>query len=223
MLLLIVPIALAGVIGGAGAAYGAVTGGLDLALPAVVILTGIIYLISLWVSVAFVRAIRDRYNGKAARKIGDELKMATSMLWPAIWISIITAVVVLAGFVLVIIPGIIFSIWYAFAYYEVVLDGERGWKAMQVSKKLVQGRWWATFWRLLAPGIVFGLLFFIAEAIITFLGNIAAAGAGGAAGTIIAIVIAILVGFLSLLITPLSTAAPTILFLELEKTQKAKK
>lgn len=83
----------------------------------------------------------------------DPRKLAEAALkkiWPVLLVAALTALVVLGGFILLIIPGIIFSIWYAFSYYEAVLNDMRGLAALKKSKELVAGRFWAVLWRLAA-------------------------------------------------------------------------
>lgn len=60
--------------------------------------------------------------------------------------------IILAGLLLLfIIPGVIYSIYYAFALYAVVLREKSAGEALNYSKTLVQGQWWRVF------GILAGL------------------------------------------------------------------
>jgi hypothetical protein len=80
-----------------------------------------------------------------------------------IWTSIVTGIMLLIGFVLLIIPGIVFFVWYALATPIVFVENLNGWKALQRSKALVQGRWWRVFGRLLALIVIGWLVAFIAS------------------------------------------------------------
>ncbi len=180
----------------------------------------VIYIASIWVSLGFVRTIALRYEGKPGLEVKEALQWAAPLLWPAIFASILAGLAILGGFILLIIPGIIFSVWFSFVFYAVALDDKRGKEAIKFSKHLVKGRWWSVLWRLIAPGIVFGLLFFIADGIFQFLNGILTSNM--VTGTLPFIVTSIIISLgssiVGLLLTPLSTAAPTILYAELKKT-----
>ncbi len=73
-------------------------------------------------------------------------------------------VIILAGTLLGILGLIItlcltaqFSLWYRFTTFRVLFEGEKGWAAVQSSKRLVKGRWWGILWRVWAPSFVFGV------------------------------------------------------------------
>jgi hypothetical protein len=57
------------------------------------------------------------------------------------------------GFILL-IPGIIFAIWFFFSEYALIFDGFKGVAALKRSKGLVQGYWWAVFGRLILMGLI---------------------------------------------------------------------
>lgn len=50
------------------------------------------------------------------------------------------------GFLLFIIPGIIFIIWFLSGQYVLVSEDLRGFNALLRSKQLIQGNWWRIFW-----------------------------------------------------------------------------
>ncbi|PIR74301.1 MAG: hypothetical protein COU35_03340 [Candidatus Magasanikbacteria bacterium CG10_big_fil_rev_8_21_14_0_10_47_10] len=214
--LLAVPVSLASVTGTLGVDF-AISSMNAVAIGVIVLLLVFIYWFSLWVSNSFVRTIRDIYTGKKPRAISQEMEISIHLLWPSIVILLLSSITILSGFVLLIVPGIIFSVWYAFPFYEVILDGERGWKAMRVSRELVRNHWWGSLWRIMAPGVVFGALFFILELIAQFAGGLVQAQIAPASAATVDIVVLVIIVLLGMLLTPLTTAAPTILFLELQK------
>ena len=171
--------------------------------------------ISLWFSIAFLKAIAARYQKQEAKKLADTLKGSAKLIVPAILAVILVGLIVIGGTLLLIIPGVIFSLWFAFALYAVAIDEQKPMDALKASKALVKGRWWGVFWRLLAPAFVFGIAASIAQWIVALL--------LGPLGNTLAMtyVTGILSMIVSLLFTPLTTAAPTILYLELKKTPMA--
>jgi len=160
---------------------------------------------SIWISIAFIRTMTARYEGKNPLPIKEELNKATKLILPAILVSILTALAV-------IIPGIIFMIWFSFAYYCLILDDKHGVEALKTSKKLVEGRWFGILWRLLAPGFVFAILTAIIQFIVAIpLSPLAENFKLGG------IVLVLITTAISMLLVPLSSAAPTILYLEMRK------
>jgi len=67
-----------------------------------------------------------------------------------LWLSVLVGLATMLGFLLLIIPGIIVSVWFVFAQMTFVQEGLRGVEAMRASRLYVKGRWWKVFGRLLA-------------------------------------------------------------------------
>lgn len=78
---------------------------------------------------------------------------AKKLIGPVFIASFLVGLIVLGGTILLIIPGIIFAVWYAFATYEVIIENKRGMEALGASKKLVSGRWWSILWRFIGPAL----------------------------------------------------------------------
>lgn len=67
------------------------------------------------------------------------------------------------GTILAFIFVVKFSVELAFVKFDFVLADGRGPSTIRHSRALTRGRWWATFWRLVLPYLLFGLGFFIAS------------------------------------------------------------
>lgn len=76
-----------------------------------------------------------------------------------LWLSILVGVVTILGYILFIIPGIIVSVWFAFAQFVFVTENQRGVSAMKASREYVRGKWWKVFGRMLALAGVALLLY----------------------------------------------------------------
>lgn len=74
------------------------------------------------------------------------------------WISILTGLAFLGGTVLLVVPGIIFSVWFSFAAIIFIIEGTKGTEALRSSKELVRGKFWPVLWRWIATYIVYGLI-----------------------------------------------------------------
>lgn len=95
-------------------------------------------------------------NIVAQQKINlDELSRKTmELLWPVFWVGLAVTVIQVVGFVLLIIPGVLFLVWYGFAEMEVVINEQRGLTALQESRALSRGRFFPVLWRLLLGPLV---------------------------------------------------------------------
>lgn len=80
--------------------------------------------------------------------VKEALGVGWKKFWPFLWTSILSALIIIIGLILFIIPGLVFLVWYFFATYIVLFEGESGWTALQKSKKYVQGRFWPLAGRL---------------------------------------------------------------------------
>jgi len=91
---------------------------------------------------------------------GNELalfKEAKNFVFPYIGLALLTALFIILWSLLLIIPGIIFSVFYSFAIYAFFFEGKKGLAAIKRSKQLVKDYFWAVFGRLIFSGIVIWL------------------------------------------------------------------
>ncbi|MBZ9577492.1 hypothetical protein KJA13_00430 [Patescibacteria group bacterium] len=120
---------------------------LPLTLSVMIVLGIMAFVVNLWASIALLYAIKER-----DQKIG--IKESFTKGWSKIlsywWISILVGLITMVGFLLFIIPGIIFSLWFSLAGYVLVSEDIKGMKALFRSKQLIKGYWWKVFWRYLA-------------------------------------------------------------------------
>lgn len=111
---------------------------------------------------AITRAAADAYLGERV-SIGRTYQYALRRLPAILWITILTSIVTLIGFILLIIPGIIAFVRLALAPPVVVVEDVRGTKAIGRSWRLTKGH----FWRLLGLLILSGLIAGVGALIIT--------------------------------------------------------
>ncbi len=65
-----------------------------------------------------------------------------------LWVIILSSLISLVGYALI-IPGLIFATWFAFAPLTILFENTRGLAALQRSRNLIRGRFWSTalrFW-----------------------------------------------------------------------------
>lgn len=76
-------------------------------------------------------------------------------------ISFVYTLLAVLGAILLIIPGVIFMVFYCFAIYAVVFEGHKFEGAFGHSRELVRGYWWAVFGRFVAGGAIVYLAYII--------------------------------------------------------------
>lgn len=87
----------------------------------------------------------------ASGKEPDTAKLPTDawkLLWPFVLVGILQGLVTLGGFLLLVVPGLIFLVWYSFAQQALLIDGKRGLEAMTASRDLCRGRFFTVAWYL---------------------------------------------------------------------------
>lgn len=79
--------------------------------------------------------------------------------------GLLTGLAIAGGLLLLIIPGIIFSYWFAFTTQVVVIENLSGTAALSRSKQLVKGRFWKTVWYTAFPILIVIAYSFIISAV----------------------------------------------------------
>lgn len=133
----------------------------------IILLIGAIYL-SVWGSVALLTAIKER-----AQNIGfkESFTRSRHLIGAFFLTSLLVGLAVFGGLILLIIPGIIFALWFSQATYIVVNEGISGTEALKKSKTYVNGRIGAVLWRGFVIFLVFFLVSFIVGMVSGIFGN----------------------------------------------------
>ncbi len=138
---------------------------LDMYLPSSAMASNVVLIIlfaaslvfAVWVTVALARTMFDCLLAKPT-EWKQTFSNSSNLIWPVIITSFLVTLIVLGGTLLLIIPGIIFAVWYSFTSYVVIFEGAHGLSALRASKALVVGRWWPILWRLAITTLVFSFL-----------------------------------------------------------------
>jgi len=120
---------------------------------------GVTVLVAVVSSLNYIAQIKFLAEGSADADVSilPIYQHASKILFPYIWVVVLTIVSVLAGTVLLVVPGVVVAIWLSFSAIVLVVGDVRGGEALKLSKKYVRGIWTAVFLRLLAAGFL-GLL-----------------------------------------------------------------
>jgi len=146
-----------------------VTGGSIALMFVVLVVYALVYA---WAQGAFVMLF---HRPGSENDVSEAIQGAKPLIGPLWWASVLVGLTVFIGFALLIIPGVIFAVWYSFTTMVVILEGLRGNDAMRKSKSYVQGRWGGIFLRILVLGIVMAIVNAITSQIFDAFGNYASA------------------------------------------------
>lgn len=97
-----------------------------------------------WPIAALIIAVADR-----SLSISEALAAGWKKLWDFLWLFSIIAYVVAGGYLLFIIPGVIFTIWFISSQYILATENIGGMNALLKSKAYVKDRWFDIFIRFL--------------------------------------------------------------------------
>jgi hypothetical protein len=91
----------------------------------------------------------------------DALGKAFSKWGVAVGTSILAGVMLMGLYLLFIVPGIIFSVFWVFVIEVVIVKDLSFKKALDYSKSVVKGRWWKTIWYSIVLSLFSAVIIFI--------------------------------------------------------------
>jgi hypothetical protein len=111
--------------------------------------------------------------------IGRIWRRVGRIIVPLLITTLLVAVAVVVGTVLLIIPGILFYVWFALSSQAIVIENVRYFRAMRRSRQLVLGSWWRVFGILLVIAIAAGFASSIVQLAVIAIFGIVGWGHGG--------------------------------------------
>lgn len=81
--------------------------------------------------------------------VKELFKQSYKKVYGGIWVQILAGLIILAGYLLFIVPGIILSIKYSLALYAYLIEGKKGRSALKRSAELTNGYCWSILRRYL--------------------------------------------------------------------------
>ncbi len=180
---------------------GIITGLLVVASSGLAVVAIAIYLIAATLFTGMVvRLVADVQDGRRDATAGKLLRAAAPVLGQLILVGVVAAIGIMAGFILLVIPGLILLTLWSVAAPVVVIENPGVFPALRRSRLLVRGNGLQVF------AVIMILVVLVGAA-----GNIIDAVAASA-GTGVGIVARVIVGVLS---APLSALAAAVLYFEL--------
>jgi hypothetical protein len=112
------------------------------------------------VGVAGIKAIAGVLENKL-KSVKEIYLYGWKNLWVFSLLSVLVFLTVFGGTILLIIPGIVFAIWFSFSKLVFVNEKLGIVDSMKKSRGLVKGRFWAVMGRLIVFGVFSGLAGFV--------------------------------------------------------------
>lgn len=114
---------------------------------------------TIWMDIALILIINGIYK-KQPIALRESINLAFSKIPSYFLVVILYAIILTIGLILLLIPAIIFAVWYQFSMYINILEksNNKGVAALIASKNLVSGRWWPAFSRLVLPPLFMCLI-----------------------------------------------------------------
>ena len=102
--------------------------------------------------------IRDSENEK---DVWQSFVKGNTIVWSVFFVSLLVGIKVFLWTLLLIVPGIIFSVYYSLSSWSLVVEGKKGNEALRRSKELIEGYWWAVVGRNLYVGLIYAGIFIV--------------------------------------------------------------
>jgi hypothetical protein len=159
-------------------------------------------------AVAF-RATTEAYMGRVP-SAGESVRFALRRLLSVLWIYLLAGLGILAGFILLIIPGIYLAVSWCVILPVVMVEGVKGRKALGRSLSLIDTRWWQTF------GILI-VLIVIVDLVPSVIGGLISSAIAGSSSSIATIVVVrqIIDTIVRIIAVPALVAGLTVLYFDL--------
>jgi hypothetical protein len=129
--------------------------GWAMALMVIINLASIV--VYFWVNASGIIGVSNIISG-GKLTVREVLNLAWKKLWKLALLGIVAGLITVLGFLLLIVPGVLFVVWFSFASYILIIEGLGVKASMQQSKELVKGRFWPVLGRLFVFGIFADLL-----------------------------------------------------------------
>lgn len=126
----------------------------------------LIFLVQIWWQLAVIYIIKD-----PEEKIGifEVYRRSWSKLFSYFWVVVLSTFILLGGYFLFIVPGIIFSVWFSFAVFILAQENLKGMDALLKSREYVRNKWGEVLGRLFLVGLLFSVPFLLLNGLVALL------------------------------------------------------
>ena len=163
------------------------------------------FLSALWAGTAAVVVLHER----SKLTIRESLVRSRGKVWPLFWVGIIVGFIVSGGTFLFLVPGIILSVYFIFAKLIVVIEGDKGMRALARSREYVRNYFWPVLGRYLVILVITSLAYLFLDYIASLLGSLTTSILSPEIGVAVLLVAQALV---TVVISPLALTAMYVLY-----------
>lgn len=160
-----------------------------------------------WYQGMVVEAVVDILDGRRDHTVGSLFSSATPFIGRLIGAGLLATLIIIIGFILIIVPGLIALTFLAVVAPAVVIDRVGVTDALRRSRELVSGNAWRVF------GVI--VVLFLLTAIVS--GIVNAIGGSASDDSFVGFAVADLI--VRVLLTPLSAIAATVMYVELRRVK----
>lgn len=150
-------------------------------LPQFTTALAVALLVSLAASMLFYAAAVGRMDAVAEGRelsAGAALRLGVVKMLPLLVFMLLYAIIVTVGLLLLVVPGILFSVSLMFGSYVMVVEGKGPLAALGDSHRLVWGHWWRTLVILSVAAVIVMALYMLAIFVLGFLAALGTVDAG---------------------------------------------
>jgi len=125
--------------------------------------------IQTWFNLAFISAVVFYREDKSIGQLLSESRSKVLRYW---WLSILSSMIMIFGYIFFIIPGFIFSVWFGFAMFILISENMGGMDALLKSREYVKGYFWEVLFRLAFITCIFiagGIIIFVLNFLLAYL------------------------------------------------------
>jgi hypothetical protein len=174
---------------------------------ALLISSAVALIATYWYQGMVVEAVRDIVDGRRDHTVGSLFSSVSPVIGPLIGAGLLATLIIIIGFILIIVPGLIALTLLALVAPAVVIDRAGVTGALRRSRELVRDNAWRVF------GVI--VVLFLLQAIVTGIVNAIVGGASDDSFVGYAIADLIVRVFLA----PLSAIAATVMYIELRRVK----
>ncbi len=137
--------------------------GLGAGIIIAIVVSYIVFLVvGMWVQLAEIYLVVHHDRDVS---FNEAYSASKQYILPYLWVSLLLGLIVATGFMVLIIPGIILAVAFAFSHLVLVDQNIKGLNAALTSREYVRGRWWGVFGRFFVLGLVYFILIILISAL----------------------------------------------------------
>ncbi len=138
-------------------------GGIGLIIILAIVFLIAIFISQAWGQIALLYAIKDSQEGIG---VVEAYRRGWHKIFSLWWVALLGGFIIMGGFLLLVVPGIIFAVWFSLAVFILIAEDLKGMDALLKSREYVKGKWGAIFWRVFFIGAFIGTLSFIVSLVL---------------------------------------------------------